>query len=61
VVAKLRGVGYAEALRLQAEYAPQPPVPGGTPETTDPQLAKLMSDMLLPFPGWVAKAAEKKR
>ncbi len=61
VVAKLRGVGYAEALRLQAEYAPQPPVPGGTLETTDPQLAKLMSDMLAPFPGWVAKAAEKKR
>lgn len=61
VVAKLRGVGYAEALRLQAEYAPQPPVPGGTLETTDPQLAKLMTDMLAPFPGWVAKAAEKKR
>ncbi|MEQ1754991.1 MAG: DJ-1/PfpI family protein [Micropepsaceae bacterium] len=61
VVALLRGAGYAEALRLQAEYAPEPPVPGGTLETTSPPLAKLMSDMLLPFTGMVAKAAAVKR
>jgi len=61
IVAGLRGKGYAEALRLQAEYAPEPPVPGGTLETTNPQIAKLMQDMLAPFGGMVAEAAKARR
>ncbi|MCE9520970.1 MAG: DJ-1/PfpI family protein [Alphaproteobacteria bacterium] len=61
IVAKLRGRRYAQALRLQAEYAPKPPVPGGTLETTEPQIAKLMKDMLAPFGGMVAKAAQTRR
>jgi len=61
LVAALRGAGYAQALRLQAEYAPEPPVPGGTPETTDPQIAKLMQDMFAPFPAMVQEAAATRR
>jgi cyclohexyl-isocyanide hydratase len=61
IVAKLRGANYAQALRLQAEYAPEPPVRGGTPETTDPQVAKLMGEMLAPFSTMIARAAESRR
>lgn len=43
IVAALRGKKYAEALRLQAEYAPEPPVNGGTPATTDPAVAEAMN------------------
>jgi transcriptional regulator GlxA family with amidase domain len=49
VVAGLRGRSYAEALRLQAEYAPEPPVSGGTLASADPRLAALMKEMLEPF------------
>lgn len=61
VVAKLRGVGYAEALRLQAEYAPAPPVRGGTLETTTPAIRNVMQQMLVPFAGMVAEAAKSRR
>ncbi|GAA0471304.1 DJ-1/PfpI family protein [Parasphingorhabdus litoris] len=45
LVAALRGTKYAEALRLQAEYAPEPPVDGGTLATTDPAVADAMNGM----------------
>ncbi|QTD56091.1 DJ-1/PfpI family protein [Parasphingorhabdus cellanae] len=45
IVAALRGKKYAEALRLQAEYAPEPPVAGGTLATTDPAVANAMNGM----------------
>lgn len=61
VVAQLRGVGYAEALRLQAEYAPEPPVPGGTLEATTPPIRDVMQQMLVPFAGMVAEAAKSRR
>jgi cyclohexyl-isocyanide hydratase len=61
LTAALRGDGYAQALRLQAEYAPEPPVAGGTLATTEPQVAKLMSDMLAPFPGMVKAVAAARR
>lgn len=34
----LKGRTYAQTLMLQAEYAPQPPFPGGDPESTDPAI-----------------------
>lgn len=46
VVAKLRGQPYAEALQLQAEYAPAPPFNAGTPSTIDPQIGVPMQEML---------------
>ena len=42
LVARIRGVPYAEALQLQAEYAPEPPFSAGTPETIDPALGDAM-------------------
>lgn len=49
VVERLRGRPYAQALMLQAEYAPQPPFEGGVPERTPPEIAKPMADMLSPI------------
>lgn len=49
VVAALRGKGYAQALMLQAEYAPQPPFPGGTPATTPKAILEPMAAMQAPF------------
>lgn len=48
VVERLRGRPYAQALMLQAEYAPQPPFKGGTPASTDPAIAQAMAGMLMP-------------
>jgi putative intracellular protease/amidase len=53
VVEILRGRPYAEALMLQAEYDPQPPFRGGSPERTDPDIAGPLRDM---FAGFVARA-----
>ena len=47
-VEQLRGRPYAQALMLQAEYAPQPPFPGGTVANTDPRIAKALEGMLSP-------------
>lgn len=48
VVEMLRGRPYAQALMLQAEYAPQPPFKGGTPASTDPAIARAMAGMFAP-------------
>lgn len=45
IVAALRGAKYAEALRLQAEYAPEPPVNGGSLSEADPAIADAMDGM----------------
>jgi cyclohexyl-isocyanide hydratase len=45
----LRGKAYAQALMLQAEYAPQPPLSGGTMATTPPDVGKMMDDMFAPL------------
>ncbi|MEQ1488994.1 MAG: DJ-1/PfpI family protein [Terricaulis sp.] len=42
VVEALRGRPYAQALMLQAEYAPQPPFVGGRPENTDPAITQML-------------------
>ncbi|MEM9422752.1 MAG: DJ-1/PfpI family protein [Pseudomonadota bacterium] len=38
LLAQIRGKAYAQAIQLQAEYAPEPLFTGGTPATTDPRL-----------------------
>ncbi|WP_126420465.1 DJ-1/PfpI family protein [Asticcacaulis excentricus] len=45
----LRGDAYAQGLMLMAEYAPEPPIPGGTPQTTEPRMRKMITDMLAPM------------
>jgi cyclohexyl-isocyanide hydratase len=45
LLARIRGKAYAEAIQLQAEYAPEPMFNAGTPETIDPQLAAPMHEM----------------
>ena len=54
LVAELRGRSMAEAGILMAEYAPEPPFPGGTIETARPQIAELLTASLA---GFVADAA----
>lgn len=49
MVEVLRGRPYAEALMLQAEYAPAPPIPGGSPATTNPAITGPLKDMFAPF------------
>ena len=49
IVANLRGKDYARALTLQAEYAPQPPFPGGSLGTADPRVAGAMKGMFQGF------------
>ena len=49
VVAALRGQTYAQALMLQAEYAPRPPFAGGDAASTDPKITKVLQTMLGPF------------
>jgi cyclohexyl-isocyanide hydratase len=53
----LRGKSYAQAMMLQAEYAPEPPFPGGTLETTPEIIRKPMQAMLTPFAAEVRKLA----
>jgi putative intracellular protease/amidase len=57
LAAHFRGRPYAEALMLQAEYAPEPPFPGGTPATTPAAIAQPMRAMLAPFVAEVRKMA----
>jgi len=45
LVEMLRGKPYAQALTLQAEYAPQPPFPGGTMATSPADVGDMMSTM----------------
>ena len=48
LVEMLRGRAYAEALVLQAEYAPNPSIKGGTLATTSAPVGHMMSEMGLP-------------
>lgn len=45
LLAQLRGRPYAEAIQLQAEYAPDPPFDAGSLDRIDPALAEPMHDM----------------
>lgn len=51
LVEQLRGRAYAEALVLQGEYAPEPPIKGGTLATTSAPVGQMMSDMFAPVAG----------
>lgn len=48
LVEMLRGRAYAEALVLQAEYAPDPPIKGGALPTTSAPVEQMMNEMGLP-------------
>ncbi|MNL74743.1 Isonitrile hydratase [compost metagenome] len=46
---ELRGRLFAEAGVLISEYAPEPPIIGGTLETARPEVAALLEQNLAPF------------
>ena len=48
LVEQLRGRAYAEALVLQGEYAPEPPIKGGTLSTTTADVGQMMDEMFQP-------------
>ncbi len=48
LVEQLRGRNYAEALVLQAEYAPQPPIDAGTLETASAPVREMAQTMFAP-------------
>lgn len=49
VVSALRGVPYAQAVQLLAEYDPTPPLHAGTPRTAPAQTTQMLREMLAPF------------
>jgi transcriptional regulator GlxA family with amidase domain len=53
LVNHLFGKDYTQAVMLDLEYDPQPPIKGGTPKKSNSTIAQLMKDMydffLLPF------------
>lgn len=61
VVAALRGDPYAEALTLQAEYAPAPPFKTGTPESSRAEIREPMREMFLPVVEAARQAARQRK
>lgn len=51
LVEQLRGKAYAQGLMLQGEYAPHPPLPGGTLASSPADVGKMMDDMFAPVAG----------
>jgi putative intracellular protease/amidase len=49
LVAEMRGMMDAEAILLVSEYDPDPPFPGGSPETARPEIVDIISMGLAPF------------
>lgn len=49
VVEEMRGREIAEASVLISEYAPQPPIDGGTLQTARPEIASMLQNVLTPF------------
>jgi cyclohexyl-isocyanide hydratase len=49
LVAALRGRAYAQAVMLQAEYDPQPPLPGGSFAKTPKEIGAFMRDLNAPL------------
>ena len=46
---QLRGTAYAQTVQLAAEYAPEPPLKGGTPESTPSEIREPMHAMYSEF------------
>jgi len=61
LLTQLRGEPYAKAIQLQAEYAPEPPLSAGTPETIDPDLGSAMHRMFAPGIFQMKQATAKRR
>lgn len=61
LVAAIRGEPYAQALMLQAEYDPEPPLPGGTVTDTPPIIAGPMQEMFAPLQQRFRAAARASR
>ncbi len=57
ILASLRGAPYAQAIQLQAEYAPEPPFTAGTPESAPEELAEALRGMFAPLVAQVEAAA----
>lgn len=49
LVAEMRGMLDAEASLLVSEYDPEPPFPGGSPETARPEIVETVEQGLAPF------------
>lgn len=60
LIARLRGVNYAKAIQLQAEYAPEPPFDAGTLASAPSEVAAAMSGMLAPFEEQVRAVARQR-
>ena len=45
IMNEVRGEDYAQAVMLDMEYDPAPPVNGGTPEKTKPSVQQMMLSM----------------
>lgn len=61
LLAQIRGEPYAKAIQLQAEYAPEPPLAAGTPETIDPELGAPMHEMFATALFAMKEASKKRR
>ena len=61
LLAELRGVPYAKAIQLQAEYAPEPVFDAGTPDSIDPALGEPMHRMFATAVYAMREAAGKRR
>jgi len=61
LLAELRGVPYAKAIQLQAEYAPEPAFDAGTPDSIDPALGEPMHRMFATALYAMREAAGKRR
>lgn len=57
LVERLRGRPYAEMMMLAAEYAPQPPIEGGTVERTPAPIGDSMRGMFAPIAAQVSAMA----
>ena len=61
LVAELRGIPYAKAIQLQAEYAPEPSFDAGTLASIDPKLGQPMHEMFSTAIHAFREASKKRR
>lgn len=61
IVEQLRGRAYAQMLMLAAEYAPKPPLKGGTEQLTAREISEPMREMFLPLAVQIKEIARDAR